>query len=95
MWFRTKAAVPADITAAQLRAEFAECKASVRALELEWERTYAKLRGIVARMSRKSGELGDEQPATPASPGNTLPMTQSQLSNGGRAQAPHLPRRNY
>lgn len=94
MWFKPKPAVKADITAAELRAEFAECKARVNAVELEWERTYAKLRGIVARMSRKSGEIGDEQPATPPTAGTSLPMTESQLT--GRApRFGNGPRRNY
>lgn len=92
MWFSTKPAKVADITAAELRAEFAECKACVRALELEWERTYAKLRGIVARMSRKSEPELEE--ANNPNNSNTLPMAQSQLANGGRG-AQRIPRRNY
>jgi hypothetical protein len=92
MWPFTKPVKKADITANELREEFAECKSRVNALEMEWERTYAKLRGIVARMSRKSGEEIDAPPAT-SSPveTNTLPMTQSQLARGGA----RFPRRNY
>lgn len=93
MWFKPKPAVKADITAAELRAEFAECKASVRGLELEWERTYAKLRGIVARMSRKAGEIEDVSPAAPVNQDNrnTLPMSKAQLGHG----APRIHRSNY
>lgn len=90
MWWSTKPAKAADITAAELRAEFAECKASVRALELEWERTYAKLRGIVARMSRKNGEIDDAAPAAPVA-ATAFPTTESQLHRG----VSRLPRRNY
>jgi len=91
MGFFSRRPKPADVTAEQLHAEFGECKARVRALEMEWERTYDKLRGIVARMSRRNGEIGAAE--VPAPVKETAPTEpRSPLL---AAAASRLTRRNY
>jgi len=80
----------ADVTAKQLREEFAELKVEVRSLQMEWERTYDKLRGIVARMSRRNGEIEDPA-AAPAAPGKPV----SRPLRDPATVSPILQRRNY
>jgi hypothetical protein len=90
MWPFTKTPRRADVTASELKLEFAELRAEVRALQMEWDRTYDKLRGIVARMSRRNGEIGAaEVPAPVKEAASTEPRSPLQ------AAASRLTRRNY
>ena len=91
MWPFTNRASRADITARDLKEEFAELRGEVRALQMEWDRTYDKLRGIVARMSRRNGEIEDPA-ATPAAPGKAVPQVVREPS---RTPLLTAARRNY
>lgn len=65
----------------------------VRALELEWESTYNKLRAIVARLNKRAErEQADEVPPEPDA---ALAGSVSRRALGRNGPAPQIPRRNY